>query len=372
MDKVAGLRRGPFGSSLKKEIFVPKSNYVVYEQHNAIYNNFKTRYYISDKKYNELSNFQLKPGDFIMSGAGTIGCVAQVPLDAMPGVFNQALIRIRLNHDIIDTLFFYHWIKSNKMQKHFTSKNPGSAITNLLPIADVKKIIVHIPSMIEQKHLGKLIEAIDNMITLHQRKLSCYARLQAQYIKLFYNVKGLKTRKLCFTNFSSKITLCKLKDISNYENSNFTSTIPSELIENGSYPIYDANIEIAKINTYAQSTPYISIIKDGAGAGRVDLKPAYTSVIGTMGYILAKPGVDIIYLYYLIKNINFDKYQNGSTIPHVYYKDYKEEQVLLPELPEQIKIGKFLLSLEKNIQYSQKLLEELNTIKSSYLNYMFI
>lgn len=235
-----------------------------------------------------------------------------------------------------------------------------------------KSNIVLPMSLDEQKLISKFMVLLEKSITLHQRKLSCYARLQAQYIKLFYNVKGLKTRKLCFTNFSSKITLCKLKDISNYENSNFTSTIPSELIENGSYPIYDANIEIAKINTYAQSTPYISIIKDGAGAGRVDLKPAYTSVIGTMGYILAKPGVDIIYLYYLIKNINFDKYQNGSTIPHVYYKDYKEEQVLLPELPEQIKIGKFLLSLEKNIQYSQKLLEELNTIKSSYLNYMFI
>ena len=51
LDAQYGIRRGPFGSSLKKDSFVKKSDYVVYEQQNAIYDNYETRYFISKKKY---------------------------------------------------------------------------------------------------------------------------------------------------------------------------------------------------------------------------------------------------------------------------------------------------------------------------------
>src|SRR5699024_12707061 len=74
-----GIRRGPFGSALKKEFFVKNSKYVVYEQQNAIYDHFNTRYNISKDKFEELNRFELEPNDFIMSGAGTIGSIARVP-----------------------------------------------------------------------------------------------------------------------------------------------------------------------------------------------------------------------------------------------------------------------------------------------------
>ena len=79
LDTQNGIRRGPFGSSLKKDSFVKKSDYVVYEQQNAIYDNYETRYFISKEKYNELIRFNIQPGDFIMSGAGTIGRISMVP-----------------------------------------------------------------------------------------------------------------------------------------------------------------------------------------------------------------------------------------------------------------------------------------------------
>lgn len=47
--KKDGVRRGPFGSALKKEFFVSNSNFVVYEQQNAIYDNYETRYKITEK-----------------------------------------------------------------------------------------------------------------------------------------------------------------------------------------------------------------------------------------------------------------------------------------------------------------------------------
>ena len=171
LDAQNGIRRGPFGSSLKKDSFVKKSDYVVYEQQNAIYDNYETRYFISKEKYNELIRFNIQPGDFIMSGAGTIGRISMVPDGIKKGVFNQALIRFKVNKDSINPLYFLKFIQSDMMQKLLTQANPGSAMTNLVPMDELKKWDVTIPSLEEQNRISTFINQIDEFITLHQRKL---------------------------------------------------------------------------------------------------------------------------------------------------------------------------------------------------------
>ena len=171
LDAQNGIRRGPFGSSLKKDSFVKKSDYVVYEQQNAIYDNYETRYFISKEKYNELIRFNIQPGDFIMSGAGTIGRISMVPDGIKKGVFNQALIRFKVNKDSINPLYFLKFMQSDMMQKQLTQANPGSAMTNLVPMDELKKWDVTIPSLEEQNRISTFINQIDAFITLHQRKL---------------------------------------------------------------------------------------------------------------------------------------------------------------------------------------------------------
>ena len=171
LDAQNGIRRGPFGSALKKDSFVKKSDYVVYEQQNAIYDNYETRYFISKEKYNELIRFNIQPGDFIMSGAGTIGRISMVPDGIKKGVFNQALIRFKVNKDSINPLYFLKFMQSDMMQKQLTQANPGSAMTNLVPMDELKKWDVTIPSLEEQNRISTFINQIDAFITLHHRKL---------------------------------------------------------------------------------------------------------------------------------------------------------------------------------------------------------
>ncbi|MCT1178621.1 restriction endonuclease subunit S [Pediococcus pentosaceus] len=171
LDKSNGLRRGPFGSALKKEFFVSKGKYTVYEQNNAINNIWKTRYFINQEKFQELHKFQLMPGDFILSGAGTIGRIAQVPYGITKGVFNQALIRIRINPEYTNEKFFLIWMQSEKMQRKLTQANPGSAMTNLVPMSEIKKWEIMVPRKTEQKKIGEFIQKINSLITLQQRKL---------------------------------------------------------------------------------------------------------------------------------------------------------------------------------------------------------
>ncbi|MBT9677171.1 restriction endonuclease subunit S [Levilactobacillus brevis] len=186
LDPKDGVRRGPFGSALKKEFFVENSEYVVYEQQNAIYDNYHTRYKITKEKFDELSKFKLNPGDFIMSGAGTIGRISRVPDGVKLGVFNQALIRFRINPEITDSEYFIQFVRADFMQKNLTGANPGSAITNLVPMSEVKKWEIKAPHLEEQEKIGSFFKLLDDTIALHQRKLEKLQELKKGYLQKMF------------------------------------------------------------------------------------------------------------------------------------------------------------------------------------------
>lgn len=97
----------------------------------------------------------------------------------------------------------------------------------------------------------------------------------------------------------------------------------------GEYPIYGASGFIKKVNFFHQEEECIGLVKDGAGVGRVLFLPPQSSVIGTLQYIKPNEGYDIRYIGYCLQSINLSKYSQGATIPHIYFKDYGEEQVVV-------------------------------------------
>jgi type I restriction enzyme S subunit len=112
--------------------------------------------------------------------------------------------------------------------------------------------------------------------------------------------------------------------------------------ETGDYPIYGASGFIKNVSFYHNDKPYLSIVKDGSGVGRVTKMDAYTSVIGTLQYIIPKENIDLDYLNYSLMSVDFKKYVAGAAIPHIYFKDYKNEPFLWMPLPEQKRIVSIL------------------------------
>ena len=123
--------------------------------------------------------------------------------------------------------------------------------------------------------------------------------------------------------------------------SGYTKNISMKELENksGSYPIYGASGFIKNIDSYVSEVPYIAVVKDGAGVGRAFLCPEKSSLLGTMQYIVPRENVDIRYLLYIIEGLNLGASFRGSTIPHIYFKDYKEESVNIVSYDEQVRIA---------------------------------
>lgn len=136
----------------------------------------------------------------------------------------------------------------------------------------------------------------------------------------------------------------------------------------GIYPIYGASGLIKKVDFYIQDKEYIGIVKDGAGVGRTMLLPSKSSVIGTMQYIIPNGSLNIKYLYYALISKKLSKYSSGATIPHIYFRDYKKEKILLISKIEQQKIVSILDNIVSLIEKNKKriiLLEEL--VKSRFI-----
>ena len=366
--KGEGIKRGPFGGSLKKEIF-KNSGFAIYEQKNAIYDNQHFRYFIDEEKYNEMIGFAVKQGDIIMSCSGTIGKLSLIPEDAKIGIINQALIRFRTNNTILNT-YFLIYMRSQYMQKKILESNPGSAITNLIPVKELKLLNFPLPNINEQKKLVSFFSKLDRQIELEEKKLELLEQQKRGYMqKIFSQQLRFKDEN---GNDYPDWKETTIKDITNYISSKKSSNQYTENNNSEGYPVYDAIQEIGKDLQYDMKDTYISILKDGAGAGRLNLRAGKSSVIGTMGYIQSN-NVDIQFLYYRMKLLNFRKFIIGSTIPHLYYKDYSKEKILIPTSnDEQKKIGHFILNIDNLIDNKTLKLDYLKQRKKSLLQKMFI
>ena len=161
----------------------------------------------------------------------------------------------------------------------------------------------------------------------------------------------------------------KLEDVCERGSSNLKQ---SDIVEaTGDYPIYGAAGYIGNVDFYHQDRPYVAVVKDGAGIGRTTLHPAKSSVIGTMQYLLPKENVLPEYLCYVVRYMHLEKYFTGATIPHIYFKDYKNEQFNLDSLERQAEIVDILGKCERVIASREDELQKLDELIKARFVEMF-
>ncbi|WP_019268547.1 restriction endonuclease subunit S [Methanobrevibacter smithii] len=217
---------------------------------------------------------------------------------------------------------------------------------------EYKKLPIILPSLDEQNEISNFLTSIDKKIDLLERKHQFYQEFKK------YLMQQIFTQKLRF-NFTDDWKQYKLKDVLTVKSSSISI---NQLEENtGDYPLYGASGFLKNIDFCEMDVDYISIVKDGSGVGNLSFHEKNSSIVNTSQYLLPKKNFNINFLYYLLQTINLMKYVNGSSIPHIYFKDYCIEKINIPSLDEQEKIGKLFVdvditmeNLNKNINATQE------------------
>ncbi|MDU4805192.1 MAG: restriction endonuclease subunit S [Enterococcus faecalis] len=340
-----------------------------------MYDTYETRYKISKEKFKELEKFSISEGDFIMSGAGTIGRISRVPKGVAKGVFNQALIRFRTNTEVTDSEYFIQFVRADKMQKKLTGANPGSAITNLVPMSEIKKWDILIPSKKEQILVGLFLKKLDNTITLHQRKLDQLKELKKAYLQVMFPEKDEIVPRMRFVDFEGEWELCKLGDVANrYDNLRVPITASKRI--SGNTPYYGANGIQDFVEGYTHDGEFILVAEDGAN----DLKDYPVQYVNGKVWVnnhahvlQAKQSIaNNKFLMNAIKNINIELFLVGGSRAKLNADIMMKLEINMPVKNEQIRVSEFCTQLDNITTIYQNKLNQLKSLKKSYLQNMFI
>lgn len=263
--------------------------------------------------------------------------------------------------------YYYQLFHTDKFVNKVLRRCTGTSYP-AINSTDLEKIPIIVPQNEEQQKIASFLTAVDERIQLLQKKkakLEEYKKgvmqqLFAQQIR-FKDEHGNE-----FPDWEEK----KLGEICNKQSSNISANSLEE--SGGDFKIYGATGFLQFVDFYREEEPYISIVKDGAGVGRILLCEAKSSVLGTLDILKPKEENNIKFLYALISNIRFEKYITGSTIPHIYFKDYSKEKINVPIPAEQHKIAAFLTSLDDSIESIGVEIEGSIEYKKGLLQKMFV
>lgn len=182
--EVAKLVRGPFGGSLKKEIFVSNGD-CVYEQGNVIDNDLENfRYFVTPEKFEEMKRFEVLAGDILMSCSGTIGKFVIIPRQFKKGIINQALLKITPKETIsVDYLKY-------ALQDYLslsTTHVKGATIKNIASVKELKQFQIPLPPLAEQQkivaQLDTLSEKVRTLRTLQTAQLADLKSLERAHLR---------------------------------------------------------------------------------------------------------------------------------------------------------------------------------------------
>lgn len=240
-------------------------------------------------------------------------------------------------------------------------------------ISIFSKLKVLIPKLPEQQKIADCLSSIDDLIFAEEKKALLLNNYKKGWMQKLFPAEGKTVPEWRFPEFRDSgdweenimddIVIC---------NNSTISLNKLELKQSG-YPVYGADGVVGHIDNFQQSEKYISVVKDGSGVGRLNLNTSHSSVLGTLSCIKSKNKTKYLleWIYYYLNSIDFSVYVKGSGIPHIYYSDYKNRIVSVPNLPEQQKIADFLSGIDELISRQKDKIEELKQHKKALMQGLF-
>ena len=328
---------------------------------------------------NSLSGYKMvKKDDFIVHLRSFEGGLEKANSD---GIISPAYHTF--HGDDTDSGFYYSFFRSRRfidvlLKPHVYGIRDGRSID----IEGMKSIMIPAPCYDEQKAIGEYIETIDNLITLHQRKLEKLMQFKSSMLEKMFPQNGESVPEIRFAGFTGAWEQRKLGDYviitsgeapSKFEMGNELYIKVDDLNYTTKYIVESQN-KVA-IHKSIGKVSKGSIVFPKRGAAIMTNKVRILAVdcyMDTNMMALTSTEIDSEFLYNVILNEGLYKIADTSTIPQINNKHIEPYEVMLPEFDEQRMIGEYFAKLDNLITHHQRKLEKLKQFKSGLLDKMFI
>ena len=276
------------------------------------------------------------------------------PVFAPKSCDSNFLLR-RLNHGI-------------KKQLSMAAEGTGQKV---LAHAKFKNMVVDVPSQSEQEKIGTILEELDTLITLHQRKYEKLVNIKKSMLDKMFPKNGASVPEIRFKGFTDPWEQRKLGDLCvEFRSGEFISA--SDITETGEYPVFGGNGLRGFTDRFNHDGEYTLIGRQGALCGNVNFAVGKSYFTEHAIAVRADKKNQTRFLYYLFSTMDLGQYSGQSAQPGLAVGNLVELKSTLPDKQEQEKISGVLTALDTLITLHQRKLEKLQNIKKSCLEKMFV
>ena len=158
---------------------------------------------------------------------------------------------------------------------------------------DVEDIKLYLPGLAEQAKIGELFHHIDNLITLHQRKLDLLKEKKKGLLQKMFPKPGENKPELRFSGFTDPWKQRKISELFKITRGNVLAANKTEAFKSNEdpYPVYSSQTKNNGLMGYYKDYLYENAITwttDGANAGTVNYRSGKFYCTNVCGVLLAK------------------------------------------------------------------------------------
>ena len=295
---------------------------------------------------------------------------ANVLLDSGRFVYDDHLIRLKVNKEKYDPFFVKLNLSGNAFKRQFIVRAKTTAFTTIGQ-EDISECLGFFPKKEEQQQIGEYFMILDHLITLHQRKCDEVKSLKKYMLQKMFPQNEQKVPEIRFEGFTEAWEQRKLGDVAQ-EFKSGNSLKADEIDITGDYPVYGGNGLRGYTSTYNHDGEYALIGRQGALCGNMNYSAGKAYFTEHAVVVKADENNVTRFLYYMLDTMNLGQYSDQSAQPGLAVNKLVKLENSFPKKEEQQQIGAYFRSLDHLITLHQQKCEELKKIKKFMLQKMFV
>ena len=327
-----------------------------------------------DANLAEADNYRLSDGDVLFARTGaSVGKTYLYKKSDGLVYFAGFLIRAKIKESVSAGFIFQNTLtRSYERYIAITSQRSGQPGVNAQEYAEYQLML---PELFEQEKIAKLLEALDTLITLHQRKYERLVNIKKSMLDKMFPKNGASVPEIRFKGFTDPWEQRKVREVTDrYDN--LRIPVAASLRVAGTTPYYGANGIQDYVEGYTHDGEFILVAEDGAN----DLKNYPVKCVKGRIWVNNHAHVlqgkcacaDNQFLAYAISQADIESLLVGGGRAKLNAETLMDIELLLPSKDEQIQIGHYLARLDHLITLHQRKLEKLQNIKKSCLEKMLV